>query len=100
MKRLAVVLFLLWSVAGCEQTPRLTQHYIAQGYVRSVWFDARACRSSVVFEGENGVIFTIRGERCTLPPVWQGLHAIIEYESDPDYGNATYLNLQVLKRLP
>lgn len=94
MKKAFLVLALL--AAGCATTP---VKYHAQGRVQYVQFDGYHCSWTVVFEGENGSIFTIKSYSCTMPPVWQGLHAEIEYESDTDMVGY-YKNLTVVRRLP
>lgn len=85
---------------GCDSASvRKPKHFTCQGYVRSMWVDTGKCRTYIVFEGEDKVLWTIRTERCEMPPVWVGLHGIFEYEADEGYQDA-YRDVKVMRRLP
>lgn len=91
MKRVLLLAILLF---GCQEQ-QASLRYHAVGYVRSIWCGRDIC--SVVFEGEDKSIFTI--QLLEVPPVWQGLHAEIEYEINAEYGQRFYKNLRVVRRL-
>ncbi len=84
-----ILLFSLVLIGCCRDPGK----YHAFGYVRTIWCNLPVCY--VVFEGDNKEIFTIRHYR--VPPVWEGLHAEIEYEYDCD--QEIYKNLRVVRRL-
>jgi len=93
MRRLLLGLALL-VVGGCGPTNNKPIHTI--GYVRSIWVDR--CIWTVVIEGEDKVVFSVRGYSCQVPPVWQGLHGEFQYESDSDLVGY-YKNFQTVRRL-
>ena len=95
----AFLLAILLVLSGCSTNAPNVYH--CYGYVRSVWADER--KWSIVVEGDNGVIFTVTGTRHAqdIPPVWQGLHAEMSYQSYDDYWTpGGYTNFQVIRRLP
>ncbi len=74
--------------------------YTAQGYVRSVWMGKcypGGCDYTVVFEADNGVLYSIPLYTMSAPPVWNGLHAVISYGN---YSSRQYQWFKVVKRLP
>ena len=94
--RITQILTLLAAGAllGCDATPPRT--YKAVAYVRSLWCDRGTC--SVVLEGEDGSIFTVKCNE--VPPVWVGLHAEVAYQESEAPNGGVYKNFKVLRRLP
>lgn len=92
---LALGLLLIAPRQGCSASGLI----FAQGRVIQVsQQQTSVCRDHVVFEGDDGRIWTISIYGCRHPlPVWAGLHCIIKYDVPDSDGDSRFLMVE--KRL-
>lgn len=95
-KALILASFLL---TGCDSLYAPPHTYRCSGYIRQYAPDTHSCRWNLVIEGDNRAIWTVRGETCTFPPVWVGLHGEFEYSIDENYTQGSiYRDFRVIRR--
>jgi hypothetical protein len=101
------VMVLIGTFCSCDNVDetRSSSNNQATGWVRSVWGGGSCCNAgceyTVVFEKESGEVFSIPMRLQGAPPVWVGMHCIVQYTTghtqDCDFDHDTFL---VVKRLP
>lgn len=94
------MLALVFVLSGCwKRQPAPT--YYESGYVRSMWHNE--CAYGLVFETDDGAVFSINTLECSVPPVWVGLHAEVSFQFDDrveSWRGLKYRNIRVIRRLP